>query len=271
MKLPCSLVLGPSYNCARNLSELVVSQTYTPELLQLLLLSPVTRAQRNMNFHLRGFTLAIAYAAIGLTGCGGGDGGGPPPPPLAVTTQIQSDPGFDGDIEQTSPISFTVTQGMAPAVQSVFAGIDPVARTEFRTFLDFPLTGAGGVPGNAIIDSAFLDIHIDSLQPAIGTIPILIELVSFQPPTLLATDFDRTLQPPLASVVISPPISQADVGTNVSIDVTPLMVAAQNLGLVDFQVRILEDLVGGPILLEIDDTTGASRNTFAPLLTVTYF
>jgi hypothetical protein len=220
--------------------------------------------------HLRGFTLAIAYAALSLAGCGGGDGAAAPPPP-AVTTQILSDPGFDGDIAQTSPISFIVTQGMSPAVQSVFAGVDPLTRAEYRAFLDFPLTGAGGVPGNAIIDSAFLDIHLDSLQPIIGTIPIVIDLVSFQPPTLLETDFDPTLQPPLASVVINPPISQADVGTNVSIDVTPLMIEAQNLGLVDFQLRILEDLGGGTILLEIDDTTGASRNTFAPLLTVTYF
>jgi hypothetical protein len=220
--------------------------------------------------YLRGFTLAVACAVISLAGCGGGDGGGGPPP--VFTTQILSDPGFDGDIEETSPISFTVTQGMSPTVQSVFAGIDPVALTEFRAFLDFPLTGAGGVPGTAIIDSAFLDFHVDSLQPGVGTIPILIELVSFQPPTLLATDFDRTLQPPIASVVVNPPITQADVGTNVSIDVTPLMIEAQNLGLVDFQVRIMQDLGPAiPILMEIDDTTGASRDTFAPLLTVTYF
>jgi hypothetical protein len=219
--------------------------------------------------YLRGFTFAVACAVISLAGCGGGDGGGGPPP--VFTTQILSDPGFDGDIEATSPLP-TITQGMSPTVQSVFAGIDPVALTEFRAFLDFPLTGAGGVPSNAIIDSAFLDFHVDSLQPGVGTIPILIELVSFQPPTLLATDFDRTLQRPLASVVVSPPISQADVGTNVSIDVTPLMIEAQNLGLVDFQVRIMEDLGPAiPILMEIDDTTGASRNTFAPLLTVTYF
>jgi hypothetical protein len=223
--------------------------------------------------HLRGFTLAIACAAISLAGCGGGDGGAAPaPPPPAVTAQILSDPGFDGDIAQTSPISFTVTQGMSPTVQSVFAGIDPLTRAEYRAFLDFPLTGAGGVPGNAIIDSAFLDIHINSLQPTIGTLPILIELVSFQPPTLLDTDFDRTLQPPIASVVVNPPITQADVGTNVSIDVTPLMVAAQNAGLVDFQVRIMEDLGPAiPILMEIYDTKGANRSTFAPLLTVTYF
>ena len=220
--------------------------------------------------NLKSFTLAMACAAISLTGCGGDDGGHGPPP--AIVTQIQSDPGFDGDIEQTSPISFAVTQGMSPAVQSVFAGIDPVARTEFRAFLDFPLAGADGVPGDAVIDSAFLDIYINSLQPNIGTIPILIDLVSFQPPTLLDTDFDRAIQPALASLVLSPPLSQADVGTNVSIDVTPLMIEAQRLGLVDFQLRIMEDLGPAiPILVEINDTTGVDRGSIGPLLTVTYF
>ena len=220
--------------------------------------------------HLRTFTIAIACATISLTGCGGGDGGSGAPP--RITTQIFSDSGFDGDIEQTSLVSFTVTQGMSPTVQSVFAGIDPVALTEFRAFLDFPLTGPGGVPGNAVIDSAFLDIFIKSIQPNPGTIPIRIELVSFQPPTLLTTDFDRTLQMPLAFTIIAPPISQADVGANVSIDVTSLMVEAQRLGLIDFQVRILEDLGPAiPVLIEIDDTTGANRALHAPLLTVTYF
>jgi hypothetical protein len=215
--------------------------------------------------------LAAAFATVSLAGCGDGDGGGLGPPP-AVTTQIQSDPGFDGDIEQTSPISFAVTQGMSPSVQSVFAGIDPIARTEFRAFLDFPLTGTNGVPGNATIESAFLDIYINSLQPNAGNLPILIELVSFQPPTLLDTDFDRTLQPPLASVIVSPPFSPSDVGTNVSIDVTPLMVEAQRQGLLDLQVRIMEDLGPAiPILLEINDTTGVNRGSLGPVLTVNYF
>jgi hypothetical protein len=50
------------------------------------------------------------------------------------------------------------------------------------------------------------------------------------------------------------------------------MIEAQRLGLLDFQVRIMEDLgPASPILMEIDDTTGADRGTFAPLLTVTYF
>ena len=183
-----------------------------------------------------------------------------------------SDAAFDGDIEQTSPTTFTITQGMSPSVQSVFAGIYPATLTEFRAFLDFPLTGPGGVPGAAMIESAFLDIHIDNLIPMTGTIPILIELVSFQPPTLIETDFDRTIQPPLAYVVVSPPFSPADIGTNVSIDVTDLMVQAQQLQLPDFQVRIMEDLGPAiPVLLEIDDTTGANRGSLAPLLTVTYF
>ena len=218
---------------------------------------------------LQSVTLVIAFAVISLTGCDNGDEIGPP---ILVTTQIPSDPGFDGDIEQTTPTSFTITQGMSPAVQSVFAGIHPVAGTEFRAFLDFPLTGAGGVPGNAVIDSAFLDVYINSLQPNAGEIPILIDLVAFQPPTLIETDFDRSLQPSLASVILSPPLSQADVGTNVSIDITPLMIKAQNLGLLDFQVRIMQDLGPAiPILLEINDTTGVDRGSLAPLLTVTYF
>jgi hypothetical protein len=223
-----------------------------------------------MKNHFKLCALFCLVAAFTLSACGGGDSGGGSPPLLTV--QIASDPGLDGDIQETSPTSFSVTQGMSPTVQSVYAGIDPATLTEFRAFLDFPLGGSGGVPVVANIDSAFLDIYINSLQPGATTLPILIELVNYQPPTLLETDFDRSLQPPLAYVRVNPPFIQSDVGTNVSIDVTPLMLQAQELGLVDFQVRILEDL--GPAitgLIEINDTTGANRSSLAPLLTVTYF
>jgi len=219
--------------------------------------------------HFRQIAIAMSVAALCLAGCNGSDARRPPP---AVTTQILSDPSFDGDIEQTSPATYTITQGMSATVQSVFAGIDPLTLTEFRAFLDFPLTGAGGIPANAMIDTAFLDIYINSLQPSTGTIPLRIELVSFEPPTLIGTDFDRTIQPALASISVSPPFTRSDVGTNVSIDVTSLMVEAQQRGLNDFQVRVMEDL--GPaisVLLEISDTTGGNRASFAPMLTVTYF
>jgi hypothetical protein len=219
--------------------------------------------------HARIPVIAIACGILSLSGCGGGGGNSAPP---TVTTQILSDSAFDGDIEQTSPSTFTITQGMSSTVQSVFAGIDPVAGTEFRAFLDFQLTGAGGVPGNAAIDSAFLELYVDDLQPTTGRLPIRVDLVAFQPPTLIATDFDRTLQPALASVIVSPSISNADVGKFVPIDVTSLMVEAQRRGLVDFQVRIMEDLGPAiPVLMIIDDSTGANRSSRAPLLTVTYF
>jgi hypothetical protein len=220
-----------------------------------------------MNFQR--VALALAFTCIGLTSCGGDDHG--LGPPISYTTQIQSDPSFDGDIALTLPNTFTVTQGMSATVQSVFAGIDPVSGDEYRSFLDFQLTGSGGVPGNAFIESAFLDIYINSLQSNVGTLPIRIDLVEFQPPNIVATDYDRTTQPPLASILVSPDFAQSDVGTNVSIDVTSLMVKAQELGLVDFQVRIFEELGPAiPLILEINDTTGADRATLAPLLTVTY-
>ena len=188
-------------------------------------------------------------------------------PPTTVVTQILSRPAFDGDIRLDPPNLFTIVQGNP---QSVFAGIDPVTGSEFRAFLDFPLTGAGGVPGSAIIDTATLDIFIDSIsiQPTASSIPIRIELVTFQPQTLLASDFNRNSQPALAFATIIPPISRADVLRHVTVDVTSLMVEAQRRGLVDFQIRILEDDgFVSPGLIEIDDTT-INR---APLLTVSYF
>jgi hypothetical protein len=213
--------------------------------------------------------IAAVSSLLGLGGCGGdgGDGSGP----AQVVTHILSDAAYDGDIEQTSPSVYVVTQGMSATVQSVFAGIDPAAGTEFRAFLDFPLSGVGGVPGDATIDSAFLEFFVNDVEPPSGSVPIRVDLVSFQPPTLLGTDFDRSAQPPLASALVQGDVTKADVGNFVAVDVTPLMVEAQRLGLLNFQVRIMEDL--GPAiftLVEIDDSTGADRSSRAPLLTVTY-
>ena len=214
----------------------------------------------------------LALISTALIGCGGGGGGSTLPP--VVATQILSDPAFDGDILQTSPLTFIVTQGMSPTVQSVFAGVDPLTFEESRAFLDFPLTGPNGVPGNAAIVSATLDIVINNvfLQLPGDTIPIRIELVDIPGLTLAPDDFSRTLQPALAFTTIVPPVSSADIGGHVSVDVTSLMVQAQNSGLPDFQVRVLEDLVAAPPgLIEINDTTGVFRGTLAPLLKVEYF
>jgi hypothetical protein len=209
--------------------------------------------------------LAVA-SLVTVAGCGGG--GGDDGPPEIIQTQILSDSGYDGDIEQTGPDSATVTQGMGPDVQSVLAGIDPVSGDEFRAFLHFPLNS---VPGNAHIDSAFLEVFIDDIQPQNAVVPVRVELVSFQQP-MVATDFDRTAQPALAFTTLSPRLGPADIGKYVPVDVTDLMVQAQRQGLANFQVRIMQDL-GPPIdgLFVIDDATSSNRPKVAPLLTVNYF
>jgi hypothetical protein len=208
--------------------------------------------------------LIAAALILVLAGCGGG---GDHPPDL-TQTQILSDSAYDGDIEQTSPSTAVVTQGMGPQVQNVFAGIDPVSGDEFRAFLHFPLDT---VPGQAHIDSAFLEIYIDDIQPTGAVIPVRVELVSFPQP-MVATDFDRTAQPAITYTTLSPRLGPSDLNKYVPIDVTDLMRQAQRLGLSDFQVRILQDL-GPPVdgLFSIDDTTGSNRPSFAPLLTVNYY
>jgi hypothetical protein len=217
------------------------------------------------------FAVILIVISLPLAGCGDGYSSSTPPP---FVTQILSDPVFDGDIALDLTGTFTITQGMTPSVQSVFAGIDPVTFTEYRAFLDFPLSGAGGVPLNAVIVSATLDIFINNIipYPLSGTIPIRIDLVHFQPPFLVETDFDTSLQPFLATKTINPPISQDDFGKHILIDVTEFMVEVQRLQLPDFQVRIMEDL--GPVspgLIEINDTTGPNAGALAPLLQVSYY
>src|SRR5262249_23932347 len=137
--------------------------------------------------NLRLAAIAALCGMLFLSGCGGG---GDDEPEL-FTAQIFSDPVFDGDIEQVSPDTFTITQGMSTNVQNVLVGIDPVGGTEFRAFLDFPLGGSGGVPGNAGIDSAFLEVFVDDLQPDTSSLPLVVELVAFQPPNLIPTAFHR--------------------------------------------------------------------------------
>jgi predicted small lipoprotein YifL len=197
-------------------------------------------------------TLSILLA---LTGCGGG--GHSEPPPTFVAT-IPSDAAVDGDIERDALGGFTVAQGVTP---SVFAGLETSTGSEFRAFLDFPLTGE--VPLGAGIDSATLTIFVDSVVSAGSSVPIRIELVSFPPLGLAPIDFDQTA---LTDAVFVP-IFHSDATHDVRIDVTSLMREAQRRGLANFQIRILEDF--GPVipgLVEIDET-----NALAPVLEVVYF
>jgi hypothetical protein len=208
--------------------------------------------------------MALVLAAV-LAGCGGGGDSAP----ATAISQVFSDPDADGDIafDPAPPGTFTVST--ARTTLGVLVGIAPLSAIEYRGFLDFPLSGSGGVPANATIVSATLEVFINQVLVAAPatTVPILMDLVSFQPPTLIADDFSRVTQPPLTSRTFN--IFTVDAGTIVPIDVTTLMREAQRLALPDFQVRLLLDpnVLDGQI--EIDDRPTVSAT--APLLTVEYF
>ena len=194
-----------------------------------------------------------------LSGCGSSS-------QPSFSTQILSSAANDGDISVLNAVPL-VTQGN---LTSVFSGLDAATGEEFRAFLDFPLTGSAGVPRSAIIDSATLDIFIDSLaiQPAATSVPIRIDVVSFPPNPLLASDFNQTVLATRRSAIF-----RSDVNHHVLIDVTGLMavVQAQVPALLDFQVRVSEDLSAIPDgafdgLVEIHEATVGR----APLLDVVY-
>lgn len=208
--------------------------------------------------------LVLAVMLLALAGCGGGGDDR-----QLVETVRSSDSAVDGDIVQDVFGARTVTIVDRDAATSVFAGVDPVNDDVYRAFLSFPLTG---VPFNAAIHSATLSIVIRNVTPSVGSVPILIELVSFDPtllPPLRSTYFDRLILLPIANTIISPPITFRDVGQEVNIDVTSLMVEAQFRRHEDFQVRILQvdDLITpAPGLVEIDE-----RVPNEPQLTVVHF
>lgn len=205
-----------------------------------------------------------AFFILTLTGCGSDHNDGPPP---LFVTEILSDSTFDGDIQLDAILGYTVTQGSLATQQRVFAGLDPFIDLEYRAFLHFPLTS---VPGDAIIESAVLDIFIDDIvtEFSTDTIPLRIDLV-FKPSFLRVSDFGLL---ELLSISFSPPISLEDLNRHVKIDVTPLMNEAQRLGLADFQIRIMENSgIVTPGYVEINNTTGINRSILAPLLTVNYF
>ena len=217
------------------------------------------------------FTLFLFFMIITLTSCGG-DGNGGGGSPLTFTTTILSDQALDGDIVLGLQGDFSLIQGNN---EVLFAGNHPESGDEYRAFINFPLGSAGGIPLNAIIVSATLDILIDGILPLPlplnNNVPILIDLVSYEPP-LIVQDFDRALLPALVTTSIFPPVSELDLDQHITVDVTPLMQEAQRLGLATFQIRLLQDPGAlSPGLIVINDTISADREFLAPLLEVTYF
>lgn len=208
--------------------------------------------------------LVLILAATTLNGCGDCDDDCDDSLPVYVF-EITSDIDADGDIGVTPDGEYTIAT--ASDTGSVLAGVDPASGEEFRGFLDFPLRGSGGVPFNAVIESATLEIFIrgTTVSSQDQTIPFLIDLVDFQPPFLIEDDFDRVAQPSLLTMPVD--FFSSDVGSFVVIDVTALMDEAQSERLPDLQLRFVLDFSEDTGLIEIEDDDIET----APLLTVSYF
>jgi hypothetical protein len=136
---------------------------------------------------------------------------------------------------------------------------------ESRAFLDFPLDGSTGgevIPANAGIVSATLEVFINEVSFA-PIVPTLLDLVSYPIIGLRVEDFDSS---PLFSQSLD--FFASDLGTIVSIDITPLMREAQRLGLMDLQVRFVLEFVTNVGFVGIEDLP--SVFVTAPLLIVSY-
>jgi hypothetical protein len=190
-------------------------------------------------------------------------GGGSDPQPVIVAS-IFSDQPTDGDIAFDPVLqSFTITNGAG----TLFFGIDDLDPNlpEYRAFLDFPLDGSTGgevIPANAKIVSATLEVFINEVSFA-PIVPTLLDLVSYPITGLRVEDFDSS---PLLYQSVA--FFASDLGTIVSIDITPLMRETQRLGLMDFQVRFVLDFVTNVGFVGIEDLPSVFAT--APLLTVSY-
>lgn len=204
--------------------------------------------------------LGILTVMLLTLSCNGSD------PQPVIVADIFSDQATDGDIAFDPVLqSFTITNGP----ETLFFGIDDsdLNLPEYRAFLDFPLDGSTGgavIPINARIVSATLEVFINEVSFA-PIVPTLLDLVSYPINGLRVEDFDSF---PLKEMSQSLDFFAADLGTIVSIDVTPLMQEAQRLGVPDFQVRFVLDFETDVGFVGIEDLPFDPST--APLLTVRY-
>lgn len=203
----------------------------------------------------------LGILAVTLLALSCGDGSDPQP---VIVSSIFSDQSTDGDIAFDPVLqSFTITNG----AETLFFGIDDHDPNlpEYRAFIDFPLDGSTGqevIPSNAGIVSATLEVFINELSFA-PIVPTLLDLVPYPITGLRVEDFDSF---PLLSQSLD--FFASDLGTIVSIDITPLMREAQRLGLTDLQVRFVLDFVTNVGFVGIEDLPSVSIT--APLLIVNY-
>ena len=171
------------------------------------------------------------------------------------TAFILSDPESDGDIAFDPVLnSFTLTTKATP----LFFGIDSLDPNlaEFRAFLTFPLDGVTGqdiLPLGATITFATVELFVTEVSFA-GTVPTFMDLIQyrFQNP---AQDFSA----PVLDFRTLDFFSSTDPGNFVLIEITPLVQTAQDLALLDFQIRLSLDGVVSPAGTQVARPQAASN------------
>jgi len=213
---------------------------------------------------MRKLSLLLCILTLTLLALSCGDGGEGSNPRPVIAAHIFSDQPSDGDIAFDPFLqSFTITNG----TETLFFGIDTLDPNfpEYRAFLDFPLDGSTGgdvIPANAGIVSATLEVFVNKLSFA-SAVPTLLDLVSYPITGLRLEDFD-------SSALLSQSLNffLVDLGTIVSIDITPLMREAQRLGLENLQLRFVLDSGTNFGLVGVENLPSVSSRT--PHLTVSY-
>ncbi len=202
---------------------------------------------------------AVAFALI-FAGCGGGDGRGP----SLVSVDIPSVDGFfDGDIT-FDPILTTYT---VATLDNVFVGthpnpLDPThpsSDTDSKGYLTFSLAQ---IPAGASIQSARILVRINDVSVDSGTsVSVLPEMVSFSALNALTTTQISNLfnNAVILTSTVSYDVFPADIGADISIDVTDALIEARSLGFSTLQIkltgsfgRIIIDNIDFPPLMQVD-------------------
>ena len=211
----------------------------------------------------------VGVLALILAGCGGGDDRS------VFTEKIDSNLSVDADITRDLGTGTVGAPILASNTENVLAGVTVdtggTSVADTRGFLNFPLSA---IPLNASIRFASVTVFLNQVTLRSPLLPSpffidLIDTVSFPPP-IVSADYSA----PFAATR-SFDFLNTDQGFSVEIEVTSLMVEAQNLSLPSFEVRLgfdndafLADPNTTRGLIEIDDR--ASALSQRPLLRVEF-
>jgi hypothetical protein len=213
----------------------------------------------------------VGILALVLAGCGGGDDRS------VITEFIDSNLSVDADITRDLGTGTVGVPILASNTGNVLSGITVdqggTSVADTRGFLNFPLSA---IPLNASIRFASVTVFLNqvTLRDPLSPTPFFIDLIDTVtfPPPIKSSDYSA----PFAATRPRLDFLNTDQGDFVEIEVTSLMVEAQNLSLPSFEVRLgfdIDAFLADPTttrgLIEIDDR--ASAPSQRPFLTVEYF